>query len=190
MWVMLAKQHQYMLTVYCTRWWIRQRFMTVFVLIIDTTYSHHNWCVYVVYPNVMTIPGAMLSLGTWGGGFCPRGGGNTTNRNFSSSSVQHMYVYNFFKNNNKPQFSKFTLHKILFSLKLGWNLYFASYRIRRVELCGRENEGWTADGRLLFQLEVSGRNSWFSAPSRKDFTNKSFFFMYWPNGQVKLLLGR
>ena len=66
-----------MLTVYYTRWWIKQRFITVCILIINTTYSHYYWCVYVVYPNMMTIQGAMFSLGTRGGGFYPRGGYTT-----------------------------------------------------------------------------------------------------------------
>ena len=63
-----------MLTVYYTRWWKRLRFITMFILIIDTTYSHYYWCVYVVYPNMMTIPGAICSLRTRGGGIYARGG--------------------------------------------------------------------------------------------------------------------
>ena len=66
-----------MLTVYYTRWWIRQRFITVLIFIIDTTYSHYYWCVYVVYPNMMTIPGAMFTLGTGGGGGLSQGGKTT-----------------------------------------------------------------------------------------------------------------
>ena len=30
-------------------------------------------CVYVMYPNIMTIPGVMFSLGTGGGAFVPGG---------------------------------------------------------------------------------------------------------------------
>ena len=37
-------------------------------IIIDTTYSHYYRCVYVVYPNMITIPGAICSLRTRGGG--------------------------------------------------------------------------------------------------------------------------
>ena len=33
-------------------------------IIIDTTYSHYYRCVYVVYPNMITIPGAICSLRT------------------------------------------------------------------------------------------------------------------------------
>ena len=49
----------------------------MFILIIDTTYSHYYRCVYVVYPNMITIPGATCSLISKGGGFIP-GVGNTT----------------------------------------------------------------------------------------------------------------
>ena len=65
-----------MLTVYYTRWWERQKFITMFILIIDATYSHNYRCVYVVYPNMLTIPGATRSLISGGGGFIP-GMGNT-----------------------------------------------------------------------------------------------------------------
>ena len=36
--------------------------------IINSTYSHHDWCVYVLYPGVMTIARGDVSLGTRGGG--------------------------------------------------------------------------------------------------------------------------
>ena len=73
MWVYsLVKQQKYMLTVYCTRW-IRQRFTTIYIYNINSTYSHRNWCVYVLYPWVMTITRGGASLGR-GGGLLSKGG--------------------------------------------------------------------------------------------------------------------
>ena len=46
----------------------------MFILIIDTTYSHKCQCVYVVYPNMLTIPGATRSLISVGGGVYARDG--------------------------------------------------------------------------------------------------------------------
>ena len=72
----LVKQLQYMLTVYCTRWWIRQRFITVFVLIIDTTYSHHNITTDVCTSCIQTwwpSQGRCLVLEQGGGAFVPGG---------------------------------------------------------------------------------------------------------------------
>ena len=77
-----------MLTVYYTRWWIRQRFTTMFLLIIDTTYSHYYWCAYVVYPNMMTIPGRCVVL--------EQGVGNTT---FPRASRKALF---FRKSKEKP----------------------------------------------------------------------------------------
>ena len=45
----------------------------MFILIIDTTYSHNYRCVYVVYPNMITIPGATRSLISGGGGYARDG---------------------------------------------------------------------------------------------------------------------
>ena len=56
-----------MLTVYCTRWWIRPKFTTLCIYNINSTYSHHNWCVYVLYPGVMTITRGGAGLGRGGG---------------------------------------------------------------------------------------------------------------------------
>ena len=53
----------------------------MFILIIDTTYSHNYRCVYVVYPNMLTIPGATGSLISGGGGVMP-GMGNTTLKHY------------------------------------------------------------------------------------------------------------
>ena len=107
MWVYsLVKQQQYMLTVYCTRWWIRQRFTTICIYNINSTYSHRNWCVYVLYPGVMTITRGGASLGR-GGGFCPRGG-NTTSPGASRTPLFFERVKKTMKN---PRLQKIQSYK-------------------------------------------------------------------------------
>ena len=54
-------------TVYCTRWWIRQRFITTCIQDYNSTYSQHNWYVYVLYSGVMTTTRGGASLETGGG---------------------------------------------------------------------------------------------------------------------------
>ena len=60
-------------TVYCTRWWIRQRFITRFIQDYNSTYSYHIWYVYVLYSGVMTTTRGGAESWNRGGGY-PREG--------------------------------------------------------------------------------------------------------------------
>ena len=101
-------------TVYWTRGCIRQRFITILLWIINSTYSHHDWCVYVLYPGVMTIARDDASLGTGGGG-CPRGGNTTDSLAFWNILFLHRWSQRNLrrlhrKNNNTPGNNHKTQH--------------------------------------------------------------------------------
>ena len=78
-------------TVYCTRWWIRQRFITRFIQDYNSTYSYHIWYVYVLYSGVMTTTRGGAESWNSGGGVIP--GGLYHNHTFSPSEYACVHIY-------------------------------------------------------------------------------------------------